>query len=81
MHAIHCSGAPEHTAAEPRVGLACRYMPWWVNHLPLLDGSAEREAMLMDGKPEANVCFPMSREVFESLPESAKPLLRVWVED
>ena len=55
-------------------------MPWWINHLPLVEGSVEREAMLMDGKPEANVCLPMSRDVWDRYPPRAQSLLRVWLQ-
>ena len=50
--------APLHTAAEPRIGVGVRYAPWWMNHLPLLHGSAEREAALAkmtSGKPLISV--------------------------
>eukprot|EP01052_Picozoa_sp_SAG31_P044596 SAG31_NODE_7835_length_1586_cov_1.302623_3_plen_39_part_00 len=37
--------------------------------------------MLFNGKPEANVCLPVSRHAFESLPSSVQPLMRVWLAD
>ena len=72
--------APLHTAAEPRIGVGVRYAPWWMNHLPLLHGSAEREAMLYDGRPEANVIYPLPEDVWARMPPGAQRLLRVWVD-
>lgn len=49
---------------------------WWLNILPLIHGSAEREAMLYQGAPEANVIHPMPEDVWVALPESVKHLTR-----
>ena len=73
-------GAPLHTAPVARVGVTCRYAPWWFNHLPLLPGSPEREAMLYNGLPEGNSVDPLPREVWERMPPAAQRLLRVWVQ-
>ena len=43
-------------------------------------GTPEREDMVDDeGKPEANLVFPMSRDEYDMLPDGAKPLLHHWV--
>jgi hypothetical protein len=72
--------APLHTDPDARVGVGVRYAPWWMNHLPLLHGSVEREAMLYNGEPEANVIYPLPRGVWERMPPEARRLLRVWVD-
>ena len=74
-------GAPVHTDTAPRLGVGVRYAPWWMNHLPLFHGSAEREAMLHEGEPEANVVHNLPREVWGRMPEDAQRLMRVWVTD
>ena len=74
-------GAPDHTAPMPRVGVGVRYAPWWLNILPLIHGSAEREALLYEGKPEANVIYPMHREVFMQLPTALQQLTRHLLAD
>ena len=57
-----------------------RYGPWWFNVNPLKPGFPEREAMLdAEGKEEANVVFPLPAEVYESLPNEVKPLLRHYL--
>ena len=69
-------GAPDHTSPSPRVGVGVRYAPWWLNINPLIHGTAEREAMLYNGKPEANVIYPIERQVFERLPSALQKLTR-----
>jgi hypothetical protein len=69
-------GAPDHTSQLPRVGVGVRYAPWWLNVLPLVHGSAEREAMLYEGKPEANVIYPLDRQVYQRLPSALQKLTR-----
>ncbi len=65
---------------EERAGVTVRYAPWWLNVNVLTPGAPEREYMVDDeGKPEANLVYPMPRDVFDSLPDDAKPLLRHWV--
>ena len=73
-------GAPLHTSMEARVGVTIRFAPWWFNHLPLLPGSPEREAMLANGVPEGNNVQHLPRETWERMPPAAQRLLRVWVQ-
>ena len=69
---------------QPRLGLAVRYAPWWLNLDYLMPpGSPEKErlaeevglpvAELSDGEPT------LTPSIFEALPEKVKPLLRHWV--
>ena len=53
---------------------------WWLNILPLIHGSAEREAMLYQGAPEANVIHPMPEDVWVALPEPAESVPQVAVQ-
>lgn len=36
--------------------------------------------MRFDGREEANVIYPLPRQVWQGLPPGAQRLLRVWVE-
>ena len=71
---------PTNDTDETRSGLTVRYAPWWLNVNVLVPGTPEREDMVDDeGKPEANLVFPMPQDVYDSLPDGAKPLLHHWV--
>ena len=65
---------------EPRVSFVNRYAPWWLNLNILKPGSPER-ALLVDepGRTENRVP-PVRREIYERMPEKARPLFRHWVE-
>ena len=72
---------PTNNGDRPRAGVTVRYGPWWLNVDVFRPGSPEREYMVdKDGKPEVNVVYPLPADVYESLPEDAKPLFRHWVE-
>ncbi len=71
---------PTNDTDEVRAGLTVRYAPWWLNVNVLVPGTPEREDMVDDeGKPEANLVFPMPQDVYDTLPDGAKPLLHHWV--
>ncbi len=64
---------------EPRVALAVRYAPWWLNLEILRPGSAERKRMVDEPGKEENQVPSMPRDVFERLPANVKPLYQHWV--
>ncbi|MDE0218869.1 MAG: phytanoyl-CoA dioxygenase family protein [Spirochaetaceae bacterium] len=74
----HAAGANRSTA--PRVGLAVRYAPWWLNLEVLRPGSPDRQRIL-DANPDLteNEVPPVPRDVFEGLPPRVQPLFQHWV--
>ena len=73
---------PTNQSDQPRAGVTVRYGPWWLNVSVFMPGSPEREYMLDEnGKPEANVVYPLPPDIYASLPEDAKPLFRHWVRE
>ena len=74
------AGAPN-LSAEPRVGMAVRYAPWWLNLDVLMPGSDERKRMVDEAGGHDNEVPPVSSKVFEQLPQDLKPLMRHWVRD
>lgn len=64
---------------QPRVALNVGYAPWWLNLQPQKEGTAEFQQMVveMNGKP--NVSPPIPGDVYDSLPEKVKPLVRHMV--
>ena len=66
-------------SSEPRVALAVRYAPWWLNLEVLRPESDERKRMVEETGQTENVVPSVPREVFERLPENVKPLYRHWV--
>jgi ectoine hydroxylase-related dioxygenase (phytanoyl-CoA dioxygenase family) len=67
-------------SSEPRVALAVRYAPWWLNLEVLRPGSEERKRMVDEPGKEENRVPSVPRDVFERLPPTVKPLYRHWVE-
>lgn len=67
-------------SAEPRVALAVRYAPWWLNLDVLRPGSDERQRMVDEPGRTDNFVPCVTREVFERLPVNVKPLYRHWLE-
>jgi len=74
----HASAA--NRSSEPRVALAVRYAPWWLNTDVLMPGSDERKRLVDEPSGIENVVPAVPREVFADLPEDVKPLYRHWVE-
>ena len=64
---------------EPRVGLAIRFAPWWLNLDVLMPGSDERKRLVEETGLADNQVPPLEPGVFEGLPEEVKPLFRHWV--
>lgn len=69
------------TTESPRVGLAVRYAPWWLNLDVLMPGSDERQRMVIEPQAQENEVAPISTEIFNRLPKNVKPLMRHWVRD
>lgn len=66
-------------SAEPRVALAIRYAPWWLNLEVLMPGSVERARMVDEPGKTDNQVPPVPKQVYETLPANVKPLYRHWV--
>ena len=71
--------APNSTA-DPRVALAVRYAPWWLNLEVLRPDSRTRQRMCADTGAGENEVPSICREAFERLPDRVKPLYWHWVE-
>jgi len=65
---------------SPRVGVAVRYAPWWLNLDVLMPGSVDRSRMVDEAGAENPQQAPVPKEVFAGLPDDVKPLYRHWVE-
>jgi hypothetical protein len=64
----------------PRVGMAIRYAPWWLNLELLRPGSDERRRMVDERGLRDNQVPAVSRQAYEDLPPAAQPLFRHWLE-
>ncbi|MBL8848805.1 MAG: phytanoyl-CoA dioxygenase family protein [Planctomycetaceae bacterium] len=68
------------TTGEPRVALAVRYAPWWLNLDVLRPGSSERRR-LCDASGLGENSVPAIRpDVFAGLAASVQPLYSHWVQ-
>ena len=56
---------------EPRVAIAARYMPWWLNSNAQANDSPERLSMVGETDP-TNGVTRVKAEVFEALPDDIK---------
>ena len=74
-HAANYNGT-----TEPRVSMAIRYAPWWLNLDVLRPDSDERKRMVDEAGAKENLVPLVARDVFDHLPEHVKPLWRHWVE-
>ena len=72
--------APENGSTEPRVCVAIRYAPWWLNLEPLDPKSELRRQWVEEPGLKDVDQSRIPQEAYERLPEKAKPLLRHWVE-
>jgi hypothetical protein len=63
----------------PRVALAVRYAPWWLNLEVLRPESDERKRMVTEPGRKDNEVPSVPREVYNILPDRVKPLYRHWV--
>ena len=64
---------------KPRVGLAIRWAPWWLNLDVLMPGSIDRASMVDEPGAHENEVQPVPAEVYQALPDNVKPLFRHWV--
>ncbi len=64
---------------KPRVGVAVRYAPWWLNLDSLKPGSVQRVRMSDETGTFEPDQVPISADIYESLSNSVKPLFRHWV--
>jgi ectoine hydroxylase-related dioxygenase (phytanoyl-CoA dioxygenase family) len=71
--------APNETG-QPRVALAIRYAPWWLNLETLRPGSQARQQLCDETGLDENVVPAIRRDVFDRLPPDVQPLYRHWVE-
>jgi ectoine hydroxylase-related dioxygenase (phytanoyl-CoA dioxygenase family) len=66
--------------SQPRVALAVRYAPWWLNLEVLRPESDERRRMC-DESGQTDNCVPsIRRDVYDRLPDRVRALYRHWVE-
>ncbi len=66
-------------SGSPRVALIVRYAPWWLNLNPTHKGTPEHEMMVVETGGKNYEMEPLSRDVYEGLPEEVKPLFRHFV--
>jgi hypothetical protein len=67
------------SADEPRVALAVRYAPWWLNLEVLRPESNERKQMCDESGKTENVVPSIHPDVYDHLPTNVQPLFRHWV--
>jgi len=67
-------------SASPRVALAVRYAPWWLNLQVLRPDSDERQRMCDESGLTENMVPSIRQTAFAQLPDNLKPLYRHWVE-
>lgn len=67
-------------STTPRVALAVRYAPWWLNLEVLRPGSDERRRMCDESGKTDNQVPAVPAEVFSRLPARVQPLFRHWIE-
>ncbi len=67
------------TTDEPRVALAVRYAPKWLNLDVLLPGSDERKRLVDEAGGTDNQVPGLPTEVYIGLPKTVRPLYRHWV--
>jgi len=71
--------APNHTD-KPRVALAVRYAPWWLNLDVLRPESDERRRMCDEAGATDNIVPSIHSDVYEQLPPEVQPLYRHWID-
>ena len=63
-------------SAEARVAFTARYGPWWINLNPEMAGTPENLSMVVEKGGKSGNLPRIPRDIFDSLPEDVKPLLR-----
>lgn len=71
--------APNKTG-EPRVALAIRFAPWWLDVSILRPGSRKRAQMVEETGSLENEAPPLRREVFDAMSPEVRELFRHMVE-
>lgn len=64
---------------SPRVALAVRYAPWWLNLEVLRPESDERRRMVTEADRRENEVPSVPRDVYNRLSDRVKPLYRHWM--
>lgn len=64
------------TTAEPRVALAIRFAPWWLNVDVLRPGTTKRAQMVDEPGARENEVPALRPEVYEHLPSAVQQLVR-----
>ena len=64
---------------HPRVALAVRYAPWWLNLEVLRPGSDERKRMCDEAGETDNIVPSILPDVYDRLPANVQALFRHWV--
>ena len=61
------------------MAISVRYAPWWLNLNVQRGGHPDREGIVVEtnGKDHVNPNVP--QEIYDALPDRAKPLFRHWV--
>jgi hypothetical protein len=62
-----------------RVAVLVRYAPWWLNLDTLRPGTVDHQDIVAANNGKDSVVPPISRDVFDRLPESVKPMLHYSV--
>lgn len=65
---------------QPRVALAIRYAPWWLNVDVLRPGTEKRAQMVEEPGAKENQVPALSRDVYETLPTDVRQLVRHTLE-
>ena len=73
----HCP--PANPSSEARICVGVRYAPWWLNLEPLDPGGQLRQQWVIEPGLTENEQPRIRPEVYEVLPERARPLYRHWV--
>ena len=74
----HAAGA--NRTDSPRVAMAIRFAPWWLNLNGLRPGSDERRRMMQTTGLKENEVEAVRETVFAGLPAAVQPLFEHWVE-
>ena len=67
-------------SSEPRVALAVRYAPWWLNLEVLRPESDERKRMCEEAGKTDNIVPSIDRDVFAGLSFPVEQLYRHWIQ-
>lgn len=71
----------QNTTPDPRVAMAIRFAPWWLNVDVLRPGTEKRAQMVDEPNAKENAVPALRRDVYEQLPPDVQQLLRHTVED